>query len=100
MARQPGVQYAGGTYQVMNRGDRRATIFEDDRDGQVFVEKTVWTMILANDCGLRQGCHGCHTDPTLSELMVILRRFPSVGPPPRLPRRSNAGLSDAILSGG
>jgi len=38
-------------------------------------------------------------DATLSELRVMLRRFPSVGPPPLCPGRSNAGLSDAILSG-
>src|ERR1035441_5591987 len=35
----------------------------------------------------------------LSGLRVIHRRFPSVGPPPLCPRRSNAGLKDVILSG-
>jgi hypothetical protein len=37
-------------------------------------------------------------DATHSELRVTLRRFPSVGPPALFPGRSNAGLSDAILS--
>jgi hypothetical protein len=35
----------------------------------------------------------------LSGSLVIHRRFPSVGPPPLCPKRSNAGLSDAIRSG-
>src|ERR1035441_5832155 len=38
-------------------------------------------------------------DATHSELRVILRHFPSVGPRPLCPWRSNAGLSDAIPSG-
>src|ERR1017187_2633843 len=38
-------------------------------------------------------------DATHSELLVLLRCFPSVGPPPHFPWRSNAGLSDTILSG-
>ena len=43
------------------------------------------------------GCYG--PDAALSELTVILRWFPSVGRPPLFHRPSNAGLSDAILSG-
>src|ERR1019366_10062003 len=38
-------------------------------------------------------------DATHSELLVLLRCFPSVGPPRLFPWRSNAGLSDTILSG-
>ena len=33
-----------------------------------------------------------------SGLIINPRRFPSLGPPRRLPRQSNAGLSGAILS--
>ena len=32
MARKLRIQYPGAIYHVMNRGDRRAAIFEDDPD--------------------------------------------------------------------
>ena len=38
MARKLRIQYAGAVYHVMNRGDRRAAIFEDDQDRQRFLE--------------------------------------------------------------
>jgi putative transposase len=49
MARRLRVEYAGGIYHVMNRGDRREPIFRDDQDRQRFLEtlgeacrKTSW----------------------------------------------------------
>jgi len=38
MARKLRVEYDGGIYHVMNRGDRRERIFMDDEDRQRFVE--------------------------------------------------------------
>src|SRR6266481_2379458 len=38
MARRLRVEYAGGIYHVMNRGDRREPIFRDDRDRERFIE--------------------------------------------------------------
>src|SRR5580692_2011748 len=38
MARKLRIQYAGTVYHVLNRGDRREAIFEDDRDRQRFLE--------------------------------------------------------------
>jgi putative transposase len=38
MARKLRLQYAGAIYHVMNRGDRREAIFEDDQDRQRFLE--------------------------------------------------------------
>lgn len=38
MARKLRIQDSGPPYQVMNRGDRRECIFEDDRDRQRFLE--------------------------------------------------------------
>ena len=49
MARKLRIQYPGAMYHVMNRGDRREAIFEDDQDRQRFLstlaeacEKTDW----------------------------------------------------------
>ncbi len=49
MARKLRIEYAGAVYHVMNRGDRREAVFEDDRDRQRFLEtvaeacqKTTW----------------------------------------------------------
>ena len=49
MARKLRIQYAGAVYHVMNRGDRREAVFEDDQDRQRFLEtvseacqKTAW----------------------------------------------------------
>ncbi len=49
MARKLRVQYPGAIYHVMNRGDRREPIFQDDKDRQLFLqtlgeacEKTGW----------------------------------------------------------
>ncbi len=49
MPRKLRVQYAGAIYHVMNRGDRRENIFEDEQDHVRFLEtlgeacqKTVW----------------------------------------------------------
>ena len=38
MARKLRVQYSGAIYHVMNRGDRREAIFEDDADREKFIE--------------------------------------------------------------
>ena len=38
MARKLRIQYPGAIYHVMNRGDRREDIFEDDRDRQLFLD--------------------------------------------------------------
>jgi putative transposase len=38
MARKLRIQYPGAIYQVMNRGDRREEIFEDDQDRSLFLE--------------------------------------------------------------
>ena len=49
MARKLRIEYAGAVYHVMNRGDRREAVFEDDQDRQRFLEtvaeacqKTSW----------------------------------------------------------
>ncbi|MEI6391601.1 MAG: transposase [Verrucomicrobiota bacterium] len=49
MARKLRIQYAGAIYHVMNRGDRREAIFEDDKDRERLLEtlteaceKTSW----------------------------------------------------------
>ena len=38
MARKLRVQYPGAIYHVMNRGDRRAAIFFEDEDRELFLE--------------------------------------------------------------
>ena len=38
MARKLRTQYAGAIYQVVNRGDRREAIFEEDEDRQRLLE--------------------------------------------------------------
>ena len=38
MARKLRVQYPGAIYRVMNRGERREAIFEDDADREKFIE--------------------------------------------------------------
>ncbi len=38
VARKLRVEYAGAIYHVMNRGDRREPIFQDEADRQRFVE--------------------------------------------------------------
>src|SRR5436190_13635848 len=38
MARKLRIQYPGAIYHVMNRGDRREAIFEDDEDRRLFLE--------------------------------------------------------------
>jgi REP element-mobilizing transposase RayT len=38
MARKLRVQYPGAIYHLMNRGDRREAIFEDDQDRERFLE--------------------------------------------------------------
>ena len=38
MARKLRVQYSGAIYHVMNRRDRRESIFEDDDDRRLFLE--------------------------------------------------------------
>jgi putative transposase len=38
MARKLRIQYPGAIYHVMNRGDRREAIFEDDEDRQRLLE--------------------------------------------------------------
>ena len=52
MARKGRIQYPGAIYHVMNRGDRREAIFEDDEDPQRLLqtlteacEKTGWQPI-------------------------------------------------------
>src|SRR4030088_309509 len=49
MSRKLRVQYPGAIYHVMNRGDRRGAIFEDDEDTRLFLktlgqacQKTRW----------------------------------------------------------
>jgi REP element-mobilizing transposase RayT len=49
VARKLRIQYPGAIYHVMNRGDRREPIFEDDQDRERFLEtlteaceKTTW----------------------------------------------------------
>ena len=41
MPRKLRIQYPGAIYHVMNRGDRREAIFEDDQDRQRFLEPWV-----------------------------------------------------------
>ena len=38
MPRQVRIEYPGAKYHVMCRGDRRETIFEDDKDRECFIE--------------------------------------------------------------
>jgi putative transposase len=38
MARRPRLQYPGAVYHVMARGNRKSTIFEDDRDRELFLD--------------------------------------------------------------
>ena len=38
VARKLRVEYAGAIYHVMNRGDRRKSIFRDDEDRQMFMD--------------------------------------------------------------
>ena len=38
MARKLRIQYPGAIYHVMNRGDRREAIFEDDQDRERLLE--------------------------------------------------------------
>jgi putative transposase len=52
MARKLRIQYPGAVYHVMNRGDRREAIFEDDEDQQRLLktlteacEKTGWQLV-------------------------------------------------------
>jgi REP element-mobilizing transposase RayT len=45
MPRKLRLEYGGAIYHVMNRGDRREAIFEDDRDREIFMDR------LAEACG-------------------------------------------------
>jgi hypothetical protein len=52
MARKVRIQYPGAIYHVMNRGDGREAIFEDDQDRERFLEtlteaceKTGWQIL-------------------------------------------------------
>ncbi|MCA1809170.1 MAG: transposase [Lentisphaerae bacterium] len=38
MPRKPRIEYAGAVYHVMCRGDRRESVFRDDRDHESFIE--------------------------------------------------------------
>jgi len=38
MGRKPRIEYAGASYHVMCRGNRREKIFQDDEDRRVFLE--------------------------------------------------------------
>ena len=51
MPRQPRIEYAGGVYHVMARGDRGEPIYRDDADRETFLatladacEKTGWVV--------------------------------------------------------
>jgi len=56
MPRQWRIEYPGAIYHVMNRGDRREPIFEDDTDRKRFVTT------LGE---VRTGAHGCRRRPRL-----------------------------------
>jgi len=62
MARKLRIQYPGAIYHVMNRGDRREGLFEDDQDRQRFVQtlaeacaKTDWQVHA--DCLMKTHFH-------------------------------------------
>ncbi len=59
MARKLRIQYPGAVYHVMNRGDRRESIFHDDADRQRFIET------LDEACG--------KTETGRSSLLKLLR---------------------------
>jgi hypothetical protein len=49
MARKLRVQYPGAIYHVMNRGDRREAIFEDDADREKFIEQDWRQTVKGNE---------------------------------------------------
>lgn len=49
MARKLRIECAGAVYHVVSRGDRRESIFKDDRDGEAFVG-------VFGQCCNRTGC--------------------------------------------
>jgi putative transposase len=62
MARKVRIQYPGAIYQVMNRGDRREALFEDDEDRERLLEtltqacqQTGWQVHA--DCLMRNHFH-------------------------------------------
>ena len=55
------IQFPGAIYHLMNRGDRRESIFHDDQDRRCFLdtlgetcEKTGWQLSPANGAGERE----------------------------------------------
>ncbi len=59
MARKVRIQYPGAIYHVMNRGDRREAIFEDDEDRERLLQtltqacqKTGWQVHVTNLFGI------------------------------------------------
>ena len=55
MARKLRVEYEGAIYHVMNRGDRREAIFQDDRDRELFLE-TLGQACLKTDWRVHAWC--------------------------------------------
>ena len=46
MARQLRIQYPGAIYHVMNCGDRREDIFQDDKDREFFMDNSLFYLHL------------------------------------------------------
>jgi REP element-mobilizing transposase RayT len=55
MARALRVEFAGAAYHVMNRGNRRQTVFEQDRDYELFLHKLA-EFAAVYDVSLRTYC--------------------------------------------
>ena len=81
MARKLRIQYPGAVYHVMNRGDRRESIFHDDDDLQRYIEhlgeacvKTGWQVhaycLMPNHF---------HSRPTASVVFEERKRWLSAG---------------------
>jgi putative transposase len=76
MGRKPRGKICGGIYHVMNRGNRKALIFEDDRDRRRFLQilieqKETYGVHLLAGCEMRNHFHAVVSTPhgNLSEFM-------------------------------
>ena len=82
MARKLRVEYPGAIYHVLNRGDRREPIFQDDTDRQRFVEtlgeacaKTGWQV---HACVLMPNHFQLVVETPQSNLVAGMKWFPGI----------------------
>jgi hypothetical protein len=92
MARKLRLQYPGAIYHVMNRGDRRESIYEDDEDRSLFLEtlgeacqKTDWagSCLVFDERSFSSGDRNSAAQPCERDAMAAGRLYQSIQSPPQ-----------------